>query len=267
MEKDSETSRLSRISTQQTEFRNAHGGDAELRAKAQDALIRRYQKAIECYLRGALHDPAAAAEVFQRFATEFVSGRLRGWDPARGRFRNYLKAVLIRLVNDYRKERRDGRVIARGRPRRTEHEHLELDRPHKPGADAQEPRDFDEAWRNELLAHTWETLADVERKSGQPYFSVLRFRSQNPKVASAAIAERLTDQLKPAKPFTDTGIRKTLERARERFANLLIDEVARSLGEQTLDDVEQELIDLRLLGYHYCRDVLRQRRENQAGAQ
>jgi DNA-directed RNA polymerase specialized sigma24 family protein len=263
--KESAKSRLSAISTRQTELRNAYDADPNLRAKAREAIIYRYQKAIQRYLRAALQSPTAAEELFQRFAVEFLSGRLQGWNPARGRFRYYLKAVLIRLVNDYRKERRYPRLVALGsRPRHEESysEQNPLDSPQKPVSDRQERDDFDEAWRDELLAHTWAALSDVERESGQPFFTVLRLRATNPKVTSTEIATRLTEQLKPARPFTDTGIRKTLERAREKFANLLIDEVGRSLAEPTLDELEQELIDLRLLGYHYCRDILRQRREN-----
>ncbi|MBV8265921.1 MAG: hypothetical protein JO252_06210, partial [Planctomycetaceae bacterium] len=48
--------------------------------------------------------------------------------------------------------------------------------------------------------------------------------------------------------------RQALHRARERFADLLIDQVANTLGDS---DVEQELIDLGLIDY--CRPALRRR--------
>ena len=49
-------------------------------------------------------------------------------------------------------------------------------------------------------------------------------------------------------------MRKTLERARDRFADLLLDEIAQALTNPTLDQLEEELIDLNLL--EHCRPAL-----------
>jgi RNA polymerase sigma-70 factor (ECF subfamily) len=56
------------------------------------------------------------------------------------------------------------------------------------------------------------------------------------------------------KPFTAGSIRQVLHRARERFAALLLDEVARTLVHPSRDDLELELIELGLL--EYCRSAL-----------
>ena len=77
------------------------------------------------------------------------------------------------------------------------------------------------------------------------------------------MAARLTEQLRPENPFTETGIRKTLQRAREHFAESLIAEVARSLGTPTDDELEEELIAVGLLTY--CRSALQQRRDKHLG--
>jgi hypothetical protein len=53
-----------------------------------------------------------------------------------------------------------------------------------------------------------------------------------------------------------------IHRAREQFADLLLDEIMPSLERPTLDTLEEELIDLDLI--EYCRGALDQRR--QAGA-
>ncbi len=120
-------------------------------------------------------------------------------------------------------------------------------------------------WRDEMLAKAWTALGEAERSGGQPYFSVLKFRSEHPDASSAEMAARLTEQLQPQSPFTETGIRKTLQRARERFAESLIAEVARSLGTPTDDELEEELIAVGLLPY--CRSALQQReRGQQSGA-
>ena len=44
-------------------------------------------------------------------------------------------------------------------------------------------------------------------------------------------------------------MRQTLKRARDRFADLLLDAVAHSLEDATASALEEELSDLGLLGY------------------
>jgi hypothetical protein len=53
-------------------------------------------------------------------------------------------------------------------------------------------------------------------------------------------------------------VRKTLQRARAKYAELLVAEVARSMDDPTPDELEQELIDLELLPF--CRSALGRRR-------
>src|SRR5262249_15150088 len=103
------------------------------------------------------------------------------------------------------------------------------------------------------LTRTWEALARE-----QPAFhTVLRFRAGNPKMPSQEMAEALGRQL--GKPITPDGVRQTLHRARERFADLLLDEVARSLQDPSLEGgVEEELRGVNLL--EYCRPALERRK-------
>ncbi len=56
------------------------------------------------------------------------------------------------------------------------------------------------------------------------------------------------------KPFTAASVRKTLQRAREKFAALLVEEVTRSIESNDPTHVEDELIALDLL--RYCRVAL-----------
>jgi RNA polymerase sigma-70 factor (ECF subfamily) len=59
------------------------------------------------------------------------------------------------------------------------------------------------------------------------------------------------------KSFTATNVRVTLHRAREKFADLLLDEVAHSLGNPTEAELLQELHDLRL--QKLCRLAVKRR--------
>jgi RNA polymerase sigma-70 factor (ECF subfamily) len=71
------------------------------------------------------------------------------------------------------------------------------------------------------------------------------------------MARQLGEQL--GRPLTDAGVRQVLHRARDRFADLLLDEVARSLQTAEADRLEQELIDLDLLPY--CKPALERYRK------
>jgi RNA polymerase sigma-70 factor (ECF subfamily) len=234
--------RLSRISTLWSVVCRAHQGSPEDANAARQQLFERYQGAVYRYLRGVLHEPDAADEVFQEFALQLVQGRLRGADPQRGRFRNFVKGTLFHLIADHRKQQREW-----AQPLPEEGAALAAD-----PDEVESDRHFVESWRDELLARAWAALAEIDAKTGQPFHAVLRFRADHPDMRSPQMAKQLTAQL--GRPFTAVGIRQTLHRAREKFADLLLDEVIQSLENPTGEQLEQELVELGLLDY--CRPAL-----------
>jgi RNA polymerase sigma-70 factor (ECF subfamily) len=246
-------SRLSRIDTLWTMLGDAHAATRTRAGEAQLALIQRYQGAAYRYLLGAVRNPDVADELFQEFALRVVGGAFHRADPGRGRFRDYLKTSLIRLVIDHQNRQRK-------QPRPLD---LAVAEPAAPEDPADSDEKFVESWREDLLARAWRVLEKAEGEGGQPYYSVLRFRADNLGASSAEMAARLTEQLHPPSPYTETGIRKTLQRARGVFADALIEEVAQSLDHPTHDELEEELIELGLLPY--CRSALEQRRGKTAG--
>lgn len=241
-------SRLSRIATRWTMLRKAHGPVEDDVQAAQAALFERYQRAIYGYLVTSLRDHDAADEVFQEFAVKFLSGGFRRADPSRGRFRDYLKTAIIRLMVDYR------RKLARENP----HFVPEAPELEAPAEEANPSESFDSVWRDELLTRAWKSLEAHEQETGQPYHAVLHYRTQHPDQSSAEMAEGLTAQLTPERPYTSAAVRKTLQRAREKFADLLIAEVAASLETGEPDAIEEELIDLGLVPY--CRSAVQRLR-------
>lgn len=246
MDHDGLNQRLSQITTLWTLVRRATPDSAGAAREAQQQLIERYAGAIKRYLLGALHHADTADELFQEFAYRFLKGGLGGADPERGRFRNYVKGVLYHLVADHHK-RRQRQPVA-----------LTPDCPEP--ADDEETlshldRDFLNSWRDEILARAWSALEEVEKKSGQPYYTVLRFRVANAELPSPLMADQLGTQL--GRKVTAVGVRQTLHRAREKFAELVLDEVIHSLDHPTADHLEQELIDLGLMSY--CQPALQKR--------
>ena len=246
--------RLSRMKTQWTALFDAHrpAGDTAA-AGARGALLLRYHAAVYRYLLGTLRDAPAAEELTQDFAVRFLRGDFKHADPERGRFRDFLKTALRRLVFDHWKRKQRGGVRGAGP--------LPDDSLLSPaaGPPAPEAEDaFEAGWREELLARTWEALAELENSSGTPYHVVLRFKVGHPDLRSAQLAAQLGLLLK--KPLTEAGVRQIVHRARDKFADLLIEEVARSLESPDSERVEQELVDLNLLDY--CRAALKRRAKN-----
>lgn len=240
--------RISRISTVWTMLRQAHGDDSDAAQRAVEQTIERYSGAVYRYLLAVLQDQDAADEVFQQFALRIVEGAFHRADPDRGRFRDYLKVSVLRLVADYRRRRqKDNRLQSGGE---------------SPDRETADPQDIDEvfrsSWSEELLSLAWRSLLEMEQQSGQPFFSVLQHRARFPDASRARMAADLTEDLQPDRPLTEAGIRKTLQRAREQFADLLIAEVQKSIDSTDIDETEQELIDLGL--HSYSRSAIDRRR-------
>jgi RNA polymerase sigma-70 factor (ECF subfamily) len=230
--------RLNEISTLWTMLFRAHTpGDAA--AAARQALVLRYHGAVYRYLLGAVRDEETADDLAQRFAERFLRGDFRGADPQRGRFRDYLKTALIHLVNDHHRDRQQ------------QPGPLPQDSPAPSGPDSD--ADFLAGWREELLEQTWKAL----KQANTTYHAVLLFHIDNPDSTAAQMAEQLSVSL--GRQVTAAWVRKTLQRAREKYAELLIEEVATSLEQPSLEQLEEELQELNLLPY--CRLALTRRKE------
>src|SRR4051794_39931286 len=202
---------LSQIATQWSVLYQAHKGGETEAARARQLLMQRYCGAVYRYLLRAVRDPAVAEDLTQEFALRFVQGRFGQADPSQGRFRNYVKGALFRLVQDH----------YRGLLRGPKEVSLESD-PVVEAPDQAEAADqaFRDSWRQELLARAWRSLEQVELETGQPHYAVLRLRVDQPELSSSQVAELLAGRL--GKPFTPAGVRQLVHRARERFAELLL---------------------------------------------
>jgi RNA polymerase sigma-70 factor (ECF subfamily) len=252
MDSDSETleERLSRISTLWTLVRQAHEGSGEAARAAQEKLLERYGGAVRSYLQALVRNADAADDLFQEFACRLIKGDLHGADPERGRFRSFVKGVLFHLVADHHKrQKRLPGALPDGAPEPAVH----------PPTLADFDRDFVRTWRDELLGRCWQMLQESETSSGKPFYAVLRFRAEHPDLSSSEMAEQLSKQL--GKGLTPAGVRQTLHRAREKFAELVLNEVLQSLDKPTPEQVHDELSELGLLDY--CRPALEKKSDPQ----
>jgi RNA polymerase sigma factor (sigma-70 family) len=241
VEPDDLNDRLSAIGTRLTIWLQAHQGLGEAAIVARQQLVLRYYGAVYRYLLSMLRDPAAAEELSQDFAVRLLRGDFKHFDSQRSRFRDFLKTSVRHLVMDYwRKQKKN----EKSQP---------LESAPSEAAESTSEADFDRAfeqkWREELVARTWEALEKNQKESGQPYYTVLRSKTDQPELRSPQLAAQVSAQL--GRAVTAESLRQLLHRARRRFAELLVDEVGRSLGTAEPDQVSEELIDLGLMSY--CR--------------
>lgn len=237
--------RLSRIATLWTLVRQAHAGSGAPVADAQQRLLERYSGAVYRYLLGAVRDPDIADDLFQEFSLRLLRGDFKNAHPERGRFRNFLKTAVFHLIVDYQKRRR---------PRQLD---SAIPEPTVDAASvAESERQFLASWREEMLDRAWQALHDFEKQTGQPYHAVLRFRTEHPLLSSAELAQQLSAHL--GKNYTVNAVRQALHRSREKYAELLLHEVAAALRSDNREELEQELIELEL--HTYCQKALQKYR-------
>lgn len=228
---------LNRLSTHWDEIVAAHGQGQSARA-AQCAVLRRYCGAVYAFLVAATGDPHAAEDLAQEFALRFVRGDFHRLDPKRGRFREFVKAVLYHLAADHYRQ-----LKAAPKPLTTGNDALMAGDPQV--AD----EEFRRCWRDQLLARAWAELRNPDAEGSVGRYLALKWRVENPDRSMAEGAAALA--IASGRAITPAALRQTLHRARQKFADLLRAEVTISLGTANSADVEAELADLGLLTY--CR--------------
>ena len=240
---------LAELSTYLPDLFDAHRQDEPVRAQeAQARLLLRYRRPIIRYVRHALPNHDDCELIFQNFAVNFVQGKYRGFDPGRGRFRAYLKRALFNLVHDYYRENHS--------PKRVQ---LDVDEISLgPGFKQAEVDPFQSLWSEEVVKKGLDKLDAREREKPRSFVgSVIRLKTEDPKRRSADLARILTER--KGVPVTAEKVRKDLHLARELLIDFVIEEVRSTLGNSSLDDLEEELI---VLGLHsLCKKGIQELRD------
>jgi RNA polymerase sigma-70 factor (ECF subfamily) len=229
-----EKQRLTEIQTEWTLMRSAlsPGIDGATPSPdslvAMNSLISKYHDAVSRYLRLKLRDENLADEVNQEFWAKVLTGKLAGADPSKGRFRDYLRTVLHRLIIDHFR----GRKV----------------QPLPPGdlLDPSRPDDdFDHVFREAVIKRVTLRLQTFEATTPKNrYATVFQLRMEHPDAPIEDLAQRLATQL--GTPVSPEGFRKTLQRARSKFLELLILELRETIHPAEPDDIEAEIFDLGL---------------------
>jgi RNA polymerase sigma factor (sigma-70 family) len=232
--------RLDEIATRWSLLRVAPEDSAICSVEARGALVLRYHAAIRGYVGAILRDPYQADELAQEVMLRMLKGDFGQATPQRGRFRDLLKASIRNMIRSHwrKQQRRTGAD-------------LEVDE--LPDTEGMlETLDADDTqwianWQRSVLDHTWRRLGSHQQSNGGVAYTVLKLRADHPEEDSRQLARRLSDAV--GKSFNPPATRQQLRRSRLRFAQLLVEEVARGLPEVTPERIEEELIDLGLMPY------------------
>lgn len=222
---------VSRFDAQPTRWsmiQKAHGHSMAGGEEARNYLVMRYSAAIRSYVKVMTRNDDQADELTQDVIVRLLQGDFAGADPQRGRFRDLLKTAVRNMVRNR---------WAKQKTRRT----VDLD---VAEVDPEESSEVDhawtESWQHQLLELAWARLqAYQDSHAGSVAHTALKTRTDFPDDTSEELAARLAERLnKPVKP---DQARQLVRRARVRFAEFLLEEIADGLTEPTPDNIQEEL--------------------------
>jgi hypothetical protein len=204
-------------------------------------FVMRYAPAVRRYVGALIKNTHDSEDVVQDFLMQAVRRPFTPEQMRRGRFRDYLKAVLRNAAITYfRQSARQPATATDG------HAFLAND------ADAAD-REWTAEWRACLLRRAWQALEMHENAAPEGIaYTVLRLTADHPEDSSSSLAARAA-----AMTGRSVGVdvfRKQLSRARRHFAQLIVDEIRQTLEHGGATDVVEELCDLGLM--EFVRDFL-----------
>ncbi len=237
---------LGNVATQWSLVRRAHEASMApgSSSAARQALVMRYASSIRRFVEVIVRDPQMADELSQDAMVRLLKGDFSGADPARGRFRDLLKTAIRNMARNH---------WAREKHRSPVDFELDLIGCDDDDAATRLDEEWAARWRENLMSIVWEKLRDQEKSQpGSVAWTILRLRSDHPDESSGQLADRLSEAT--GRVFRADAARQQLRRARVRFVELLVEEIADGLAEANPESLRDELISLGL--FASVRDVL-----------
>ncbi|HEY2574478.1 MAG TPA: sigma-70 family RNA polymerase sigma factor [Verrucomicrobiaceae bacterium] len=220
------------MSTRWTMVLHANASSLEGRAALSD-LCEAYYQPVFVFLRRMGFDADAARDHAHSFFAHLLQRGFHGPDPARGRFRNYLLAAVKYFVGDLMDRAR--RVKRGGGAAHEVIDHGLDDSPSLAIVDsAATPAhvEFDREWAVTVMNRAVEALAAEHDGQRSAQFELLRPWLMGDGVSSHA-------QTAQALGMSEGAVKVAVHRLRQRFRELLRQEIAQTLGNES--DVEDEL--------------------------
>lgn len=241
LSEDTFSPRLDGIETQWSLVQQAHEGSIHSGTDARNALVLRYSTAIRAYVKAITRNDEEAHEIAQDAVVRLLKGDFAGADSQRGRFRDLLKVAIRNMVRNHWSKQKRRRAVD-----------FDVDLMEE-SQDQLEDDDWLRSWRKNVLDLAWSRLEDYQRQhTGSVAYTVLRLRTEHPDLDSTQLAAKLSDQVgRAVKPDT---VRQQLRRARMRFAEMVVEEIAHGLETADPARIQDELICLGI--YEHIKDVL-----------
>lgn len=204
--------------------------------EALETLCQAYWYPLYAYVRRKGYDPTESQDLIQEFFARFLATHsLRSVDRRKGRFRSFLLGSMEHFLAKqwtytHRQKRGGGRLI------------LSLEEGMDPeGRYALEPADpltperlFQRRWAMTLLHRTMERLrAEYQQADKGPLFDLLKG------LVSCDRDTASYDQIAPLAQSTPGALRVTVHRMRQRYGELLRDEIAQTVS--SAEEMEEEL--------------------------
>lgn len=213
----------------------AGNGDSVEAAEALDTLCRRYWYPLYAFVRRQGHEVHDAEDLTQEFFTRFLAKEyFDRADPARGRFRNFLLACLKHFLSE--QWRQAGRLKRGGRQTFLSWDSLTAEeRYQSEPADPLTPEKvYDRRWALTLLEQALARLGAEQSAAGKAeVFAPLKdyLWGEGSGAGYAEVAARLG--------MTEGALKVTVHRLRQRYRELLREEVAHTVA--TIHEVDEEL--------------------------
>lgn len=227
---------LGNIQTQWSMVRQAHQSTEDQDgSSARQQLVMRYAPAIRKFVQVVVKDNHLADELSQDAIMRLLKGDFSGADPNRGRFRDLLKTAIRNMArNHWAKEKVRASV---------DFEIEEL------GGESEGQSELDQEWtrqcRDAALSVAWDKLRQFEESTPENFgYTALQLRSQFPDADSKRLAELVSEKV--GKAVKSDSLRQQIRRARLRFAEYLVADIADGLADPTPDNIREELVSLGL---------------------
>ncbi|MGE3808140.1 MAG: hypothetical protein AB7K24_26050 [Gemmataceae bacterium] len=215
-------------------------GRAGAATERSERVLINYWLAAHSYLMALVNrDEELANELSDEFALRFLRGDFSKATPEKGRFRDYIKAVLRNLVAEhFRKQTARARHSERVDFENLSNERIEAE--------------FLDNLRSAIVASAMQRLALFQKDHGTPYYTALQLRSSHPDASMARLARLLTQQTK--QPYATDYLRQIIHRARERLASFVVERVRNACRCATAEELREELHSLQL--WESCKDFV-----------
>ncbi len=216
----------------------AAGGDGEASARALEAWCAIYRRPVLLFIRAQGFGEADAEDLTQEFFLRLVDrDLLRRADPGRGRLRTFLAASLRNFLANAR-ERAEARKRGGGW-QRVEAPLTEAEAELPPGPGLAPDRSFDRQWALFLLQRVLARLGEEYARSGRGDV----FEALQPGLSVEA-APRSMAVLARDLDLSEGAVRVAAFRLRRRYRELLVAEVAQTVGEDVpAEDELRALLD------------------------